>query len=80
MTRAWDPDTTMRPDFDEIANFLDTEVESMEGNDGEVPSRATEIKAKKKKKVTAAERLDVDTRISTSDDGPSIKKFDQEVV
>jgi len=80
MTRAWDPDTTKRPDFDEIANFLDMEVENMEGNDGEVPSRATEIKAKKKKKATATERLDVDTRISTSDDGPGIKKFDQEVV
>ena len=80
MTRSWEPDTTKRPNFDEIANFLDTEVENMEGNDGEIPSRATEIKAKKKKKETATERLDVDTRISTNDDGPSVKKFDQEVV
>lgn len=80
MTRAWQPDATMRPDFDEIVNFLDMEVENMQENDGEIPSRTTDIKAKKKKKTTAAERLDVDTRISTSDDGPGVKKYEQEVV
>ena len=52
MTRAWDPDSTKRPDFDEIANFLDIEVENMEGNGGELPSRTTDIKAKKKIKKT----------------------------
>lgn len=80
MTRAWDPDSTKRPDFDEIANFLDIEVENMEGNGGELPSRTTDIKAKKKVKKTATERLDVDTRISTDDDGPNIKKYEQEVI
>jgi len=80
MTRAWETDTTKRPDFDEIATFLDTQVEDMQGNDGEVPSRASEIKAKKKRKPTLTERLDVDTRISTNDDGPSVKKYDQEVL
>ena len=80
MTRAWEPDTTKRPDFDEIAIFLETQVENMQGNDGEIPCRASEIKAKKKKKPTATERLDVDTRISTNDDGPNVKKYDQEVV
>jgi len=80
MTRAWDPDTSERPDFDEIANFLEEQVEEMELNDGEIPCRATEIKAKKKKKSTVAERLDIDTRISTNDDGPNIKKYDQEIV
>lgn len=80
MTRAWHRDTTQRPDFDEIYTFLEDQVEEMEGNDGEIPCRASEIKAKKKKKVVAAERLDVDTRISTSDDLPNIKKYDEEVV
>jgi len=80
MTRAWEPDKTKRPDFDEIAHFFDAQVEDMQGNDGEIPCRATEIKAKKKKKRTSTERLDVDTRISTNDDGPNLKKYDQEVV
>jgi len=80
MTRAWEPDTTKRPDFDEIAIFLETQVENMQGNDGEIPCRASEIKAKKKRTPTATERLDVDTRISTNDDGPNVKKYDQEVV
>lgn len=80
MTRAWDPDTAERPDFDEIATFLETEVEDMHGNDGEIPSRASEIKAKKKKKETATERLDVDTRISTDDDGPTVNKYETELV
>lgn len=80
MTRAWETDTTKRPDFDEIFNFLEEQAEEMELNDGEIPCRAAEIKAKKRKKATAAERLDVDTRISTNDDGPNVKKYDQEVV
>jgi hypothetical protein len=80
MTRSWDPDIAKRPDFDEIATFLDKEVEDMQGNDGEVPNRATEMKAKKKNKATATERLDVDTRISTDDDGPGVRKYEQEVV
>ena len=80
MTRSWEPEQKSRPDFDEISAFLDQHVEDMQDNDGEIPSRATEIKAKKKNKPTATERLDVDTRISTNDDGPSVKNFEQEVV
>ena len=80
MTRAWESDTTKRPDFDEILIFLEEQVEEMELNDGEIPCRASEIKAKKKKKATTAVRLDVDTRISTNDDSPNVKKYDQEVL
>lgn len=79
MTRAWAPDTKKRPDFDEIAIFLETQVKEMDGNDGEIPCRATEIKARKKNKRLVTERLDVDTRISTDVDGP-IQKYDKEVV
>ena len=80
MTRLWDTDQSKRPEFDEIAVFLDQQVDEMRGNDGEIPCRATEIKAKKKNKPTVAERLDVDTRLSTNDDGPNVKNFDQEVL
>jgi serine/threonine protein kinase len=80
MTRLWDTDQSIRPEFDEIAVFLDQQVDEMRGNDGEIPCRATEIKAKKKNKPTVAERLDVDTRLSTNDDGPNVKNFDQEVL
>mmetsp|Transcript_23993 Transcript_23993/g.66487 ORF Transcript_23993/g.66487 Transcript_23993/m.66487 type:complete len:388 (+) Transcript_23993:97-1260(+) len=80
MVRSWDPDASKRPDFDEIANFLDIQVDDMRGNDGEIPGRAKDIKAKKKNKPKVTERLDVDTRISTSDDGPNVKKHEQEVV
>lgn len=80
MTRSWEPDKTRRPEFDEIAVILDQQVDDMRGNDGEIPSRATEIKAKKRNKPIITERLDVDTRISTNDDGPSVKNYDQEVV
>lgn len=80
MTRSWASNMAARPDFDEIAAFLDQQAEDIQNNDGEVPSRASEIKAKKRNKPTATERLDVDTRISTSDDGPGVKNFDQEVV
>jgi serine/threonine protein kinase len=80
MRRAWDPDMTKRLDFDEITVFLDQQVEDMRSDDGEIPSRAAEIKATKRNRPTVAQRLDVDTRISTSADGPNVKKYDQEVL
>ena len=80
MQRSWQPDKLKRPEFDEIAAFMDQQIDQMLGGDGEIPSRTTEIKAKKKNKPTLNCRLDVDTRISTNDDGPNVKKFDQEVV
>jgi len=80
MQRSWQPDKLKRPEFDEIAAFMDQQIDQMQGGDGEIPSRTTEIKAKKKNKPTLNCRLDVDTRISTNDDGPNVKKFDQEVV
>jgi serine/threonine protein kinase len=80
MTRCWDSNVSSRPDFDEISAFLNRQTEQIENNEGEVPSRASEIKAKMKNRPTVTERLDVDTRKSTTDDGPNFKKFDQEVV
>jgi serine/threonine protein kinase len=80
MTRSWDVDMNKRPNFDEITAFMEEQVEDLQDNDGEIPSRATEIKAKKRAKPVTTERLDVDTRLATDDDGPSVKKFDQELV
>mmetsp|Transcript_23780 Transcript_23780/g.44181 ORF Transcript_23780/g.44181 Transcript_23780/m.44181 type:complete len:392 (-) Transcript_23780:194-1369(-) len=80
MTRSWDADINKRPEFNEIIPFLNEQLEDMENNDGEIPCRTSEIKANKRSKQVATPRLDVDTRIATDDDGPSVKKYDQEVV
>lgn len=79
MSRSWHPNSDSRPDFDEISLFLDDQVEELKNNDGEVPSRASEIKAKKKRKEKVTQRLDVDTRISTTEDKTS-KRFETDVV
>ena len=80
MKRSWSQLLAERPNFDEIVVFLDEELEDMRNNEGEVPSRAREIKAKKTRKTPARERLDVDTRISTDQDEPNIKKHDASFV
>jgi serine/threonine protein kinase len=80
MTRAWDSDMNNRLDFDEITVFLDQQVEDLRNSDGEIPTRASEIKASKRNRPVATERLDIDTRISTNNDGPGVKRFEQEVL
>lgn len=80
MERAWDPDMNNRLDFDEITVFLDQQVEDLRNSDGEIPTRTSEIKASKRDRRVTTERLDVDTRISTSNDGPGVKRFEQEVL
>lgn len=82
MTRCWDSNIFARPDFDEISTFMGQQAQELENNEGEVPTRyrASEIKAKKKIKPIATERLDVDTRIATNDDGPNVKRHDQVVL
>ena len=79
MQRSWHANMNQRPDFDEVAVFLDDQVDELRNNDGEVPTRASEIKAKKRKKQTVTTRLDVDTRIATSED-TSVKRFDKDIV
>ena len=79
MTSCWDADPKQRPDFDAIVSSLAERVEELEEDEGVVPSRANEIKAKKKRKDVAPENhvLDVDTRISG--DGLA-KRVDAEIV
>jgi len=79
MERSWHQSSDQRPDFDEIAGFLDDQVLMMQANEGEVPTRASEIKAKKKNKAVKTERLDVDTRITTPED-TTTRRFQTDVV
>lgn len=82
MTRCWNSVMVERPHFDEISLLLHQQLEDMRNNEGEVPSRASEIKAKKTRKATLTERLDVDTRIITTpdQDGPGVLQHDKELV
>ena len=80
MTRAWNPNKMDRPDFDEITVFMEEQIDCLQNNEGEIPTtRTMEIKAKKKNKPSATQRLDVDTRITTEED-THVKRFDEEVV
>jgi serine/threonine protein kinase len=79
MGRAWAGPLSDRPDFDEISVFMDDQLDQLRNNEGEIPSRTAEIKAKKRNKDTASGRLDVDTRISTAEDKTS-KRFETNVV
>ena len=70
MTECWSQDYKARPDFDRIVQELDNRIRELEEEDGVVPSRASDIRAKKrKKKVKPVDlQLDVDTRLSTDAD------------
>jgi serine/threonine protein kinase len=66
MTSAWNANASQRPSMTEISNQLFTMIEEITEEDGVVPSRTSEIRAKKKRKKVARENrvLDVDTRIT----------------
>ena len=74
MQRCWDRTPTERPDFDVIVDILqDRYYEMEEQGDDVLPTRANEIKAKKRKKKVAPENqmaLDVDTRIASATPAP----------
>jgi serine/threonine protein kinase len=83
MNNCWTPVTNDRPDFDEIAVFLEDQVDDLMSSDGEVPSRLTEIRAKKRRKQAidaGHKRLDIDTRIATRSDGAGVKRYDQDII
>lgn len=69
MTRCWDGKITARPEFDEIALFFDEQVEDLRHNEGVVPSRAAEFRAKKRRKLPSKSQLDADARILNNGDG-----------
>lgn len=67
MVTAWSNNPVERPTSSILAGALEEMVEELAEEDGVVPSRASEIRAKKKRKKVSREnhRLDVDTRITT---------------
>ena len=77
MTSAWSPDPASRPTPENLAALVHEIVYEMETEDGVVPSRASEIRAKKKRKKVALENqvLDVDTRIA-----PDPRQHDANIV
>lgn len=81
MESCWSSDVNDRPDFDYIVRILDEEVAQMTEEEGVVPTRASDIRAKKRRKKVkkGGSRLDVDTRLSTGED-VSVKRFDVNVV
>jgi len=89
MKRCWSTDVFARPDFENIVQVMDEEIEEMLREDGmEQEGRAGHIHAKKTKahRIKAqkdGERLDVDTRIHVSgfvpENGPQ-KRHDADIV
>ena len=70
MTACWSTDIFSRPEFDHIVNILEAEVDQLIHEEGVVPTRASDIRAKKRKaKVKLEEsRLDLDTRKASAYD------------
>ena len=64
MEACWATDISKRPSFRDIVVQLEEVVQLLEQEDGIVPSRASEIKAKKKRKTIKDVTLDADTRLS----------------
>jgi len=81
MQNCWSNDPKSRPNMESVINSLQDRLYELEEEDGILPTRANEIKAKKKKKTVSPEnhRLDVDTRITTDAD-VSVKRSDVDVV
>ncbi|GKY99013.1 hypothetical protein MPSEU_000857000 [Mayamaea pseudoterrestris] len=79
MVTCWDADPSARPDFDAIVASLAERVAELDEEEGVIPTRTNEIKAKKKKKdvAPANQVLDFDTRISV--DG-STRRVDADFV
>ena len=66
MVSAWSPDPSHRPSMQNLAAQVQEIVHELAAEDGVVPSRASEIRAKKKRKKVSHENqvLDVDSRIA----------------
>lgn len=82
---CWSTDKSVRPPFSQIVGILREQVQMLEGEDGFVPSRASEIRAKKRKNRVVSQSLDMDTRNTeaiTAADGHAEeqKRLDTQVV
>ena len=81
MVAAWSPDPASRPSLTELAAQVQEIVHELEVEDGVVPSHASEIRAKKKRKKVSRENqvLDVDTRI-VAPEGTGMRQHDANIV
>lgn len=79
MKNCWTREHKMRPDFLQIRNILEEQVFMWQEEEGVIPTRGSEIRAKRRKKAVKTDRLDVDTRISTDED-VTARRFDNTVV
>lgn len=79
MKECWQRDLRLRPDFYQIASILEDQVILWENEEGVIPTRGSEIRAKKRKKNVVSERLDMDTRIA-SDEDTTARRHDADIV
>ena len=79
MKDCWTREVKSRPEFTQIRTILEHQVLLWQEEDGIVPTRGSEIKAKRRKKKIKTNRLDVDTRLSTPEDATS-QRYDGHVV
>ncbi|CAB9510167.1 Ephrin type-B receptor 3 (Fragment) [Seminavis robusta] len=79
MKECWTRELKARPEFTKIRSLLEEQVYLWQEEEGVVPTRGSEIRAKKRKKKVKTDRLDVDTRLSTEED-VTAKRFDGNVV
>lgn len=79
---CWNHNIKERPTFHYITKQLYDIIQDIVNDDGIVPNKTTEIRAKKRKmKITKdGTRLDIDTRIHTDVDNSTIKKFEMDIV
>ncbi|GAX11625.1 hypothetical protein FisN_1Lh007 [Fistulifera solaris] len=74
MEACWATDIAKRPSFRDIVVHFEEIVQLLEQEDGIIPSRTSEIKAKKKRKAILDATLDTDTRLTGE------KRNDAEIV
>lgn len=81
MTSAWSSNAASRPPSSELAAQTQEMVHEMAEEDGVVPTRYSEIRAKKKRKKVSRDNqvLDVDTRITTTTDGTGVSSRQHDV-
>lgn len=79
MTSCWSATIEERPTMGTIVMRLDDCLQLVLDEEDSLPSRASEIRAQKRKKKTKDDRLDGDTRLTTEMDG-TVKKTDAEIV
>ena len=87
MEQCWNRDPLARPSFVTILDELSDRIDDLDEQEGVVPTRASEIRAKKRKKKVSPknnERLDADTRTSSSvemaNSASNVKRFTNEIV